>query len=66
MSSIKKPPLPHISIIGKRPEIFCLDFKSQKKCDEFNKTQEENNKKAWAEHHQKYKEWERSTNKPLD
>ena len=66
MSSIEKPPLPHISIIGKRPEIFCLDFISQKKCDKFNKIQEKKNKDAWDEYHRKYKEWERITNKHSD
>lgn len=38
MSSKKKPPLPSMSIIGKRPEIYCLDLfgKTRKKCDNFN------------------------------
>lgn len=37
MSSKKKTPLPSMSIIGKRPEIYCLDLcKTRKKCDKFN------------------------------
>lgn len=39
MSSKKKPPLPRMSIIGKKPEIFCLDLfsKTRKNCDKYNK-----------------------------
>lgn len=46
MSSKKKPPLPSMSIIGMRPEIYCLDFfgKTRKKCDEFNRTQKDKHK----------------------
>lgn len=34
----EKPPLPSMSIIGMRPEIYCLDFfgKTRKECNEFN------------------------------
>lgn len=44
MSSKKKPPLPNMSIVGRRPEIYCLDLfgKTRKKCDKFNR----NNKKV--------------------
>lgn len=38
MLSKKKPPLPTMSIIGKHPEIYCLDLfgRTCKKCEEFN------------------------------
>ncbi len=47
MFSKKKPPLPSMCIIGKRPEIYCLDLfgKNRKKCDEFNKAQKDKHKK---------------------
>ena len=36
MSSVKKPPLPVGSIIGKRPDLYCINWKqTQKKCEEF-------------------------------
>ena len=43
MFSKKKPPLPNMSIIGKRPEIYRLDLfgKNHKKCDEYNKAQKD-------------------------
>lgn len=41
MNSLKKPPLPKAHIIGMQPEIFCLSFKQQKICDDFNKKQDE-------------------------
>mgnify|MGYP004524205857 CR=1 FL=1 len=39
MFSNKKPPLPKYSIIGQKPEIYCLDFFgiARKKCKKFNK-----------------------------
>ena len=40
MSSVKKPPLPSGSIIGKRPDLYCLNWKqTQKKCEEFERQQ---------------------------
>lgn len=46
MSSKKKPPLPSMSIIGKRPEVYCLDFFgiTRKKCNKFNKEENYNSK----------------------
>ena len=41
MNSLKKSPLPKAHIIGMQPEIFCLSFKQQKICDDFNKKQDE-------------------------
>lgn len=34
-----RPLLPKANIIGKEPDIYCLDFfgKTRKKCDEYNK-----------------------------
>lgn len=59
MNSLKKSPLPKAHIIGMQPEIFCLSFKQQKICDDFNKKQgeiaDQENKKcrtpfvAWKE-----------------
>lgn len=33
--------MPKAHIIGMQPEIFCLSFKQQKTCDDFNKKQDE-------------------------
>lgn len=51
--------MPKAHIIGMQPEIFCLSFKQQKICDDFNKKQgeiaDQENKKcrmpfvAWKE-----------------
>ena len=60
MSSNEKPPLPKISFISKKPELFCLDFKTKKKCDEFNKAQDLKNQKAWEDYYYKMKIWKES------
>lgn len=61
MFSKKKPPLPKCSIISKRPELFCLNYKQVlKECEEFNHAQEINNNRAWNEFHKKFVQWKTS------
>lgn len=63
MSSVKKPPLPSGSIIGKRPDFYCLDWKrTQKSCDEFERQQDLEYENAWKKFRMQLKAWKDSLN----
>lgn len=61
MSSVKKPPLPSYSIIGKRPSLYCIDWKrTQKICDEFEKKQDAKNANSLKIFKEQLKAWKNS------
>ena len=63
MSSVKKPPLPSGSIIGKRPNIYCFDRKrTQKSCDEFERQQDLEYENALEKFRMQFKAWKDSLN----
>lgn len=61
MSSVKKPPLPSGSIIGKRPDLYCLNWKqTQKKCEEFERQQDMEYANALKKFEEQLKAWKAS------
>lgn len=63
MNSLKKSPLPKAHIIGMQPEIFCLSFKQQKICDDFNKKQDEITDQENKKCRMSFVTWEKAKNK---
>ena len=65
MSSNQKPPFPQfpkISIVGVRPEIYCLDFFgiTRRRCEKRNREIDEQNERAWAKFRKEVEEWEKA------
>ena len=61
MSSVEKPPLPSGSIIGMRPDLYCLDWKrTQKSCDEFERQQDLEHENALKNFKMQLKAWKES------
>lgn len=59
----RKPPLPIFSLEERRPEIFCLDFKTQRDCDVFNREQDKHNRKIEKEFNRALDAWKKSKKK---
>jgi hypothetical protein len=61
MSSVKKPPLPSGSIIGKRPSLYCIGWKkTQKICDEFENKQDAEYANSLKSFKEQLKAWKNS------